>query len=471
MAKTYKDWLSQWGVTDVTKTDDMSDYDYREGIYLRDREQQMSALDEAYGSAVKTANDNYDTQKAYLDQQLGRSMNALQQNKDTQMQNADVLHQKMSKYLKTQADASGLAGTGYASDGSLAMRANAQYSNNLGNIEQDYTKNVNDLNMNYGNNMYQVNSERNNALAKAEQSKISGQSSIDSNYNKNMLDLYNQSVADREQATLQQNAQMDAEYKNALALLQGGYFGSTDDAIAYINSSNISDSQKQALMQIANSIDGSKSEQSRAESMKMIDSLIGNATSYDGAMKVLNDNSQDLTESDINNYKSLIESYFGEQNRLDKILNGEETTPGGNLIVRLATDSTVGEKGFLKALSNTYNVKDAYDKTLKDGDSITYNGTVYEYFNGDWYVTKKAPTITDYDASALNGIDVNSLIRNPAVKRGAVPSVQLNPTLQQYVSSNDASGAKKEADDFVNNKDERDEEQLKKLLDYLSKNK
>lgn len=115
-----------------SRPEGMADIDYEIGLKL-------------YNSYLsnKLLEDNYGSHKDELQGQYNDSIAALDANKNTAMQQADVLHQRVEKYLPTQLKAQGLGGLGIGQQ--MQLDAYNDYASNIGKINSEYNANRTDL--------------------------------------------------------------------------------------------------------------------------------------------------------------------------------------------------------------------------------------------------------------------------------------------------------------------------------------
>lgn len=131
----------------------MSDVDYEIGTKLYN----------SY-SSNKLLEDNYGSHKDELQGQYNDSLAALDANKNTAMQQADVLHQRVEKYLPTQLKAQGLGGLGIGQQ--MQLDAYNDYASNIGKINSEYNANRTDLDSSHNSALAEL--ERGYLTSKAE---------------------------------------------------------------------------------------------------------------------------------------------------------------------------------------------------------------------------------------------------------------------------------------------------------------
>lgn len=131
----------------------MTDVDYEIGTKL-------------YNSYLsnKLLEDNYGSHKDELQGQYNDSLAALNTNKNTAMQQADVLHQRVEKYLPTQLKAQGLGGLGIGQQ--MQLDAYNDYASNIGKINSEYNANRTDLDSSHNSALAEL--ERGYLTSKAE---------------------------------------------------------------------------------------------------------------------------------------------------------------------------------------------------------------------------------------------------------------------------------------------------------------
>ena len=123
----------------------------------------------------KLLEDNYGSHKDELQGQYNDSLAALDTNKNTAMQQADVLHQRVEKYLPTQLKAQGLGGLGIGQQ--MQLDAYNDYASNIGKINSEYNANRTDLS-----------SSHNAALAELERGYITSKAESDLAAADNVMD-------------------------------------------------------------------------------------------------------------------------------------------------------------------------------------------------------------------------------------------------------------------------------------------
>lgn len=123
----------------------------------------------------KLLEDNYGSHKDELQGQYNDSLAALDTNKNTAMQQADVLHQRVEKYLPTQLKAQGLGGLGIGQQ--MQLDAYNDYASNIGKINSEYNANRTDLD-----------SSHNSALAELERGYLTSKAESDLAAADNVMD-------------------------------------------------------------------------------------------------------------------------------------------------------------------------------------------------------------------------------------------------------------------------------------------
>lgn len=112
----------------------------------------------------KLLEDNYGSHKDELQGQYNDSLAALDTNKNTAMQQADVLQQRVEKYLPTQLKAQGLGGLGIGQQ--MQLDAYNDYASNIGKINSEYNANRTDLDSSHNSALAEL--ERGYLTSKAE---------------------------------------------------------------------------------------------------------------------------------------------------------------------------------------------------------------------------------------------------------------------------------------------------------------
>ena len=118
----------------------------------------------------KLLEDNYGSHKDELQGQYNDSLAALDTNKNTAMQQADVLHQRVEKYLPTQLKAQGLGGLGIGQQ--MQLDAYNDYVSNIGKINSEYNANRTDLDSSHNSALAEL--ERGYLTSKAENNLAAG---------------------------------------------------------------------------------------------------------------------------------------------------------------------------------------------------------------------------------------------------------------------------------------------------------
>lgn len=136
-----------------SRPEGMADIDYEIGTKLYN----------SYLSS-KLLEDNYGSHKDELQGQYNDSLAALDTNKNTAMQQADVLQQRVEKYLPTQLKAQGLGGLGIGQQ--MQLDAYNDYVSNIGKISSEYNANRTDLDSSHNSALAEL--ERGYLTSKAE---------------------------------------------------------------------------------------------------------------------------------------------------------------------------------------------------------------------------------------------------------------------------------------------------------------
>lgn len=136
-----------------SRPEGMADIDYEIGTKLYN----------SYLSS-KLLEDNYGSHKDELQGQYNDSLAALDTNKNTAMQQADVLQQRVEKYLPTQLKAQGLGGLGIGQQ--MQLDAYNDYVSNIGKINSEYNANRTDLDSSHNSALAEL--ERGYLTSKAE---------------------------------------------------------------------------------------------------------------------------------------------------------------------------------------------------------------------------------------------------------------------------------------------------------------
>lgn len=211
---------------DFSKKEGMSDQDYETG----------NNLYQAY------------LQKQNLDKQLDSANEALDNSKAQQRQEASILRDKMAKYLQQQNKNNGLDNLGVSE--SVGLQADAQYMNNLGQIESDINSRKTDLLNQYMNNKTDIETEtaaneqnilnKYQQLAREDEQKEYDRQQDEYNKKKYEEELAYQKEQDayqRQQDELNKQKQaQDTAYNEFMSIVESGAFNSVGELEQFYNS-------------------------------------------------------------------------------------------------------------------------------------------------------------------------------------------------------------------------------------------
>ncbi len=158
-----------------SRPEGMTDVDYEIGVKLYQAYLSNKLLEDMYGSQTEELQDQYDD-----------SIAALDTSKNTSLQQADVLRQRVEKYLPAQLKAQGLGGLGIGQQ--MQLDAYNDYISNIGKINSEYNANRTDLS-----------SSHNAALAELERNHLTDKSNREletSNEVMNTINEYRNEFAD-----------------------------------------------------------------------------------------------------------------------------------------------------------------------------------------------------------------------------------------------------------------------------------
>ena len=211
---------------DFSKKEGMSDKDYETG----------NNLYQAY------------LQKQNLDKQLDSANEALDKSKAQQRQEASILRDKMAKYLQQQNKNNGLDNLGVSE--SVGLQADAQYMNNLGQIESDINSRKTDLMNQYMNNKTDIETEtaaneqnilnKYQQLAREDEQKEYDRQQDEYNKKKYEEELAYQKEQDayqRQQDELNKQKQaQETAYNEFMSIVESGAFNSVGELEQFYNS-------------------------------------------------------------------------------------------------------------------------------------------------------------------------------------------------------------------------------------------
>lgn len=136
-----------------SRPEGMTDVDYEIGVKLYQAYLSNKLLEDMYGSQTEELQDQYDD-----------SIAALDTSKNTSLQQADVLRQRVEKYLPAQLKAQGLGGLGIGQQ--MQLDAYNDYASNIGKINSEYNANRTDLDSSHNSALAEL--ERGYLTSKAE---------------------------------------------------------------------------------------------------------------------------------------------------------------------------------------------------------------------------------------------------------------------------------------------------------------
>lgn len=203
----------------------------------------------------KLLEDNYGSHKDELQGQYNDSLAALDTNKNTAMQQADVLQQRVEKYLPTQLKAQGLGGLGIGQQ--MQLDAYNDYVSNIGKINSEYNANRTDLDSSHNSALAEL--ERGYLTSKAENDLAAG-------------DKVDQAI--KEYQTALKNEQ-DTLYGIAMDYIGEGMWGDVETLENYINTfeGRVNDWQWESLQRYVEDMKSSDDVQDLEEEKKEEEAL------------------------------------------------------------------------------------------------------------------------------------------------------------------------------------------------------
>lgn len=226
------------------------------------RPEGMADIDYEIGSKLynsylsnKLLEDNYGSHKDELQGQYNDSIAALDANKNTAMQQADVLHQRVEKYLPTQLKAQGLGGLGIGQQ--MQLDAYNDYASNIGKINSEYNANRTDLD-----------SSHNSALAELERGYLTSKAENDLA----AWDKVDQAIKDYQDKLSEEQNDL---YNAALVYIEDRPWNNIDELENYINTfeGKVKDWQWNDLQQYLEDVKSSDDVQDLEEEKKEQEAL------------------------------------------------------------------------------------------------------------------------------------------------------------------------------------------------------
>lgn len=182
--------------TDLSKDGtDMSDEDLAIGKQLLSNYQNKKKIESDFKTSQDTLLNNYSSAKGELNE-----------NKRVSEQNASVTYEKLKKYLPQQLKAQGLDGLGVSE--SALLEAYNTYSNTMGNIGAQHSKDISDLERAYKENMATLKAQERDMLYNADRDE-NGNLLVD-----NVINKYAQMKAEEDEKIADdKRANEEARYK------------------------------------------------------------------------------------------------------------------------------------------------------------------------------------------------------------------------------------------------------------------